>query len=338
MTSIDFPVSRAILLTGAGFTHNFGGFLDRTMWAEIHNRIQQSGEPRLIQLIKSRFDYEELYHTVVNGEDYTPHEKSALIDAVLKAYEALDGLVRDYNNRYLNTTFIDLDRVNDLIARFAGQRYEKGFVFTLNQDLFIERYYSSQQKLVYPGVSVNSIRFNIGRDKELEQEDLARIPTQQEELQRYKSGLKSLGDLYYVKLHGSYDWRDAHNQKKLVIGVTKHEQIEIEPILSWYFELFEEVLSLPERRLLIIGYGFRDPHINEVLAKSIIDSKLKIFVVNPTDPERFQETTLGNTGSHKRTLWDGIIGYYPFSLEEFFPYGTSSTQHYRTLLENLFDN
>lgn len=338
MTSIDFPVSRAIFLTGAGFTHNFGGFLARSMWAEIHNRIQQSGEPRLIQLIKSRFNYEELYHTVVNGKDYTLHEKSAFIDAVLKAYEALDGLVRDYNNRYLNTTFIDLDRVNDLIARFAGQSNEKGFFFTLNQDLFVERYYSSQQKLVYPGVSVNYIRFNNGRDKELVQEDLARIPTQQEELQRHKSELKSLGGFYYVKLHGSYDWRDSNNQKKLVIGVTKDEQIKTEPILSWYFELLEEVLSLPERRLLIIGYGFRDQHINEVLAKSVIDSGLKIFIVNPTDPERFQKTTLENTGSHKRTLWDGIVGYYPLSLGEFFPYGTSSTQHYRTLLENLFDH
>jgi hypothetical protein len=184
---------------------------------------------------------------------------------------------------------------------------------------------------------VNYSRFNIGRDKELKPEDLATIPVRKEELQRHKTDLKSLGNFYYIKLHGSYDWRDSNDQKKLVIGVTKPVQLENEPILCWYFNLFKEVLSLPERRLLIIGYGFRDPHINEVLVKSIIESGLRLFVVNPTDPERFREKALGNLGSQKQILWDGIAGYYPYSLEEFFPYGASSTQHYRTLLANLFD-
>ena len=44
MNCIDIPASNTILLTGAGFTKNFGGFLAREMWAQIHNRLQISNE------------------------------------------------------------------------------------------------------------------------------------------------------------------------------------------------------------------------------------------------------------------------------------------------------
>jgi hypothetical protein len=335
MKSIGFPVSKAILLTGAGFTHNFGGYLARTMWAEIHNRIQQTGQVRLIELMKNHFDYEELYQEVLSKNTYTEQEKSVFSDAVFNAYDALDGVVRDYQKRYINTTPVDLDSVNELIFRFAGDRKEKGFFFTLNQDLFIERYYSSSLKIVYPGLNVNYVRFNIGRDKELKEEDFIIVPDEKE-LERHKKRLQALGSFYYIKLHGSYDWRGSGNKNKLVIGLAKKEQIRKEPILSWYYELFEKVLSQPQKYLLIIGYGFRDPHINEVLARAIVDSGLKLFIINPIDPQIFLDQTLSNMSEHKEIIWSGVAGYYPFSFQEFFPYGVSSTQHYRSLKTWLF--
>jgi hypothetical protein len=333
---INIDLAEAILLTGAGFTHNFGGFLARTMWAEIHNRIQQSNNARLIALLKENFDYEDLYQQVLADESYSAEEKSVFVDAVCKAYEALEGVVRDYNDRYLNTTFIDLDNVNGLISRFAGDQRRNGFFFTLNQDLFVERYYSSiSTKLVHPGVRVNYTRFTISRGKALEDQDLVTVPGK-EELENRKLELRSLGDFYYVKLHGSCDWRDSKNQKRLVIGLAKEEQVPTEPILSWYYQLFKEVLSHPGRRLLIIGYGFRDPHINEVLANSVKDFGLRLFIINPVDPETFWNGVLKNTGSHRETIWEGVAGYYPYSFYEFFPYGGAMTQHYKGLLANLF--
>jgi hypothetical protein len=87
---------------------------------------------------------------------------------------------------------------------------------------------------------------------------------------------------------------------------------------------------------LIIGYGFRDPHINEVLARAIVDSGLKLFIINPIDPQIFLDQTLSNMSEHKEIIWSGVAGYYPFSFQEFFPYGVSSTQHYRSLKTWLF--
>ncbi len=75
MSSGDFPTSKTILFTGAGFTHNFGGFLAKTMWAEIHNRLQRSNQTRLIQKLKNEFNYEDLYQQIVYGTDYSPDEK-----------------------------------------------------------------------------------------------------------------------------------------------------------------------------------------------------------------------------------------------------------------------
>jgi hypothetical protein len=78
LSNFDFPVSKTILFTGAGFTHNFGGFLSKTMWTEIHNRLQRSNQTRLIQKLKNEFNYEDLYQQIVYGIDYSSDEKNFL--------------------------------------------------------------------------------------------------------------------------------------------------------------------------------------------------------------------------------------------------------------------
>ncbi len=52
-----------ILLTGAGFTHNFGGFLAREMWSKIFNNpiVQASTEAR--KLLLDDFDFESIYES-----------------------------------------------------------------------------------------------------------------------------------------------------------------------------------------------------------------------------------------------------------------------------------
>jgi len=79
MTNFDFTVSNAVLLTGAGFTHNFGGFLANDMWAEIHNNFLRhySGpdNSRVIKEIKNNFNYEDLYQSIGDSNEYTPEVK-----------------------------------------------------------------------------------------------------------------------------------------------------------------------------------------------------------------------------------------------------------------------
>jgi hypothetical protein len=251
----------------------------------------------------------------------------------LTAYGLLDAVIREC--RFRRPRRINLTYFSEFISRFAGEGNERGFFFTLNQDLFIERYHSAQKKPVIPG-GINSPRFNIGSDKILVPEDFVNVPAEQE-LERHKKELRNLGHLYYVKLHGSYDFRDKNNQQKLVIGLYKDEQIQNEPILAWYFHLFKEALSLPERRLLIIGYGFKDPHINKVIVTSIMENNLKIFIINPRDPGDFRDVTLAGVEAQGDMIWEAVAGYYPYTLADFFPEGTSPTQIYKNFETDFFD-
>jgi hypothetical protein len=62
MQSGSFEINKAVLLTGAGFTHNFGGFLANEMWAVIFNSPEIGKDPRLNELLQSDFDDESIYH------------------------------------------------------------------------------------------------------------------------------------------------------------------------------------------------------------------------------------------------------------------------------------
>ncbi len=57
--------------------------------------------------------------------------------------------------------------------------------------------------------------------------------------QAYNSSSK----YFYVKLHGSWNWYSSDGMKKMVIGRNKINQINTEPVLLRYFEIFKEVLS-----------------------------------------------------------------------------------------------
>jgi hypothetical protein len=121
-----------------------------------------------------------------------------------------------------------------------------------------------------------------------------------------------------------------------VIGKDKEDQLAGEPILSWYFDLFKKVLSNPSRKLLIIGYGFRDSHINEVLASSIKNFNLKLYVISPADQSEF----VGYLKSvkHGQTLLQGLSGYFPYTLLEIFPTDQSESHAWREILGCYFTN
>jgi len=74
----------------------------------------------------------------------------------------------------------------------------------------------------------------------------------------------------YIKLHGSSNWFDTFNgQPMLVIGGNKPEVIARHPILKWNHEQFRAYLSKPDTRLMVIGYRFRDEHINNAISQAV---------------------------------------------------------------------
>jgi len=333
--SLNFQVSKNVILTGAGFTHNFGGFLAKTMWAMIHNRYQRYtqrlDENQLIKEFKRGFDYEEIYQVVVNQNKYKKDEKEHLINSVFDVYDSLDSTVRNYRN---SSQDVSIYQINKFLSLMNHSNTEKTFFFSLNQDLFIERYFSDPRP-VHPGLNISGARF-ISQDKVLEANDYIAVPTL-EELERRKSDMSSLGNLYYVKLHGSFDWRDKNNEKVMVIGTNKTENIKKEPILKWYHELFREVLNLSNRRLLIIGYGFRDKHINQIIAEASNTYGLKVFIISPHDPEDYRKNVLQVNQGWSDSIWNkALCGYYPYTLKEIFPMN-GNNELYNSLIRDFFD-
>ncbi len=67
-------------------------------------------------------------------------------------------------------------------------------------------------------------------------------------------------------------------------------------MLSWYFEdLFPDVLDRVQN-LVVIGYGFRDEHINEQISRAV-EKGLGIVVLTPDTPDKLSKAMVGSVSS-----------------------------------------
>jgi hypothetical protein len=71
-------IREPVLLTGAGFTRNFGGFLVNQMWDKILNHEQVQSHPSLVNLLKDNFDFESVYNEVMDGNSHSTEAQLAL--------------------------------------------------------------------------------------------------------------------------------------------------------------------------------------------------------------------------------------------------------------------
>lgn len=85
-----FTPAKTILLTGAGFTHNFGGYLASGMWALILNQPGIRKYPKLRGPMLKEMNYETIYDEVLRGQEYdNGPERAALQEAIQNAYQQL---------------------------------------------------------------------------------------------------------------------------------------------------------------------------------------------------------------------------------------------------------
>ena len=141
------------------------------------------------------------------------------------------------------------------------------------------------------------------------------------------------GHAFYVKLHGSQNWRSADGSGAMVIGRAKELQIGSEPLLEWYFQLFQHLLYQPEGRILIIGYGFRDEHVNRVLARAAEDFGLRLHVMAPGSPQDFLSSV--RKAPCGDVIVDSLGGMYPYTLADLFPPDQSKTEPARELFDGF---
>jgi hypothetical protein len=84
------------------------------------------------------------------------------------------------------------------------------------------------------------------------------------------------------KLHGSVDWTDDSGDL-FVVGGGKEYYIESKPLLVEYFRSFRERLLAPNTRIMVIGYGWSDDHVNRMILDAAKSNRsLGLFHVNPS--------------------------------------------------------
>lgn len=304
-----------LLLTGAGFTANFGGFLSREMWSWIFNNPKLNNAGQLKQKLRKKFDFEEIYSDVFDERSGLPdHEVQIFKDVVNEAYVSMDNVIQSgWDSLPLHPS-----DVRSFLDRFSTS---SNACFTLNQDMTVEKRFGWRP--LVPHSTNYAGNWGDVSNTDLNSNTPKQLPTT-EDLETFKTQVGSAN--YYIKLHGSLRWTNSDGGDSKVIGINKMNTIAKIPLLNWYFELFRQAITAGNVKLLIIGYGFRDPHVNQLLAQACENNGLKLFIVSPENVEHFLDNLLyrdqGQLRSADETgtkIWNGVVGYFPYKFSQIFP-------------------
>ena len=282
-------IKNQALLTGAGFSCNVGGLSGRQFVLRLSNHHAIQENDRIARRLYAKgVDYESLYRTVIEDKGFDEDDRNAIIAAYNDVYHELDRSIclRFQDPRTLP---LNLNSLTAFLNWFAGSSRERGHIFTLNQDLFLERGYLDGANLGVPGINNWRIR-NWVPLVEWERLGHGQLPIRvipdatgvQKFRENDELGREVPQALQYIKLHGSMNWIAEESSPVMVIAGRKLEQIRSVPLLDWYLEKFQQALAAPNMHLCVIGYSFGDLHINEELAQAISNDTLeRISVVHP---------------------------------------------------------
>jgi len=153
-------------------------------------------------------------------------------------------------------------------------------IFTLNQDVFLERNYLNNNVMLMSGGRLDG--YSIPGMRRIHNPN----PSHDELTHPNIAAHEPSGDFQlnqrlqpYVKLHGSSNWRTGE-QRIIVLGGRKTGLIDRFPVLKRYHEYFRQCLSSGPARLMIIGYSFGDDHINNAIMEAVKGGQLELFVVD----------------------------------------------------------
>jgi hypothetical protein len=310
-----------ILFTGAGFSRNWGGFLAKDVSGLLVSHRNFSCAPEIRELLLRSKNYEEAYAKVMRRSPESLNLfDAALVDVFTKQDRLTSRPSRTVNGHQLRQ-FLGL--LNDMAGGGAA------FVFTVNQDLLLERLLLHQHpQALWPGINR---RFNWlepqGRD--WTEGDLYDIEDREAPYPQ--------GQLNYVKLHGSFDWR-LRGRPLLIAGEQKEDAVRHSKLLSSYYETFERALTTPPVDILVIGYSFSDRHINRVFGKAL-HPDFRLFVVDPKPMGEWADQI--NKDDSLRPLVRFTHGYWPWTLSDIFPSGNAGpdfSEFYKDIWQAFVDS
>ncbi len=268
-----------ILLTGAGFTRNWGGWLVDEAFEYLLGCPEVDAALRAeLWTDKNKGDGYEA--TLARLQQAAPKDGTSTVQGQANALaSALAGM---FNLMDQGLSRVAFERNGNVQLQVKTFLHKFDAIFTLNQDLLLERHYHRGIELV------GDRRFDAAYSPSLHTPGTGSPYYDPDyEIKRPRVPVEDLGFSVpprcqpYFKLHGSMNWFDKAGGRLLVMGGNKPGAISASPLLKWYAEQFDHYLQRPDARLMIIGYGFRDDHINQALLHATEKHGLKIFIIDP---------------------------------------------------------
>jgi hypothetical protein len=270
-----------ILLTGAGFSRNWGGWLADEAFeyllgcADITPFIRE-------HLWRSKNTHGGFEETLQELRSLAAMHKDERHFLELRTFlTMLEGMFHVMRAGY---TKIQFEPTLENATVYAQPRSIRNFlcrfdaIFTLNQDTLLEQHYAGSN--LQQGSNGKWLGFQIPGLKQLMAPGggpyeppgiLTPEPSPYSLHQRQQP---------YFKLHGSSNWRTDTNSALLIMGGNKSSEMDQIPLLNWYRSEFRRMTTEPDARLMIIGYGFKDMHINEMIEVAA-KAGTKLFLIDP---------------------------------------------------------
>ncbi|HEY4186384.1 MAG TPA: SIR2 family protein [Polyangia bacterium] len=322
--------TRHVLLTGAGFTHNFGAPLADGVWNLLlaHPAVEKT--PRVRALLLQNQNFEDAYHLIENGAEFSPSERTAIEAAVRDAYDHIDAILREWRLSGSSPYPVNVYGLQNFIARFSGTVAEPGLFFTLNQDLFVERHYYNGSRPSLPGIQHHPEWFSANWCHAEQTAGHRRIVP----ASAVPSDLIAGKGFLYVKLHGSQNWYSSSGRQRMVIGRYKTEQIANEPLLAAYWQIYKEAMCRPGVKLFTVGYGFADEHVNSVISDAVTTHGLRVYVLSPGSASTLRAQI--EKAPHGPSIWNGLGAHYSATLAEVFPGNQATTALWNKIESSFF--
>lgn len=313
-----------LLLIGAGFSRNWGGWLATEAFEHLLGSPEVVKDESLRQLLWRHQGSGGFEAALGELQAEFACEPNSVRQPLMAFQNAVTRMFHDMNAAFMAATDWQFGQqcrerqISTFLARFDA-------IFTLNQDVLLEHHYSnsdtaSTDKKGRHGAELPGMR-RIPPEHSLYANSWSHsIWTPLPEAD-FKTNDRRR-PIY--KLHGSSNWSREDKQPMLIMGGAKALEIGKEPILNWYAKVFEEKLTVDNTRLMVIGYGFRDNHINSAIANGI-ERGLKLFIIAPEGAELALMLNKSNAFDHSSTstlsdemIKQSLIGASRRSLRETF--------------------